>query len=486
MIILSDEEITYARNYYFRKATEEVKHFVDSEKVKKMSKEVDGILYFTGRILPTQEYVVTTPMTDVMKDLTSSTFCVPIVDKFSPIAFSIINDVHWNDDVASHSGVETVLRYVLKSAYIIEARDLVTYVRKRCERCRFLLKRTVEVAMGPISKHNLTIAPAFYVTQLDIAGPFKAYSPHNKRATIKVYLVVFCCATTSTTNIKVMDDYSTPSFIQAYIRLSSEVGYPKTLLPDEGSQLIKGCENMKLNFADLKYQLHLQENCDFRPCPVGGHNVHGRVERKIQDIKKSIEKTIKDQRLSILEWETLGSEIANTINDLPIGLGSKVSNLESLDLLTPNRLKLGRNNNRSPVGPLELSCDLNKFLTMNQKIFDTWFDCWLVSYVPTLVDQPKWFKKDRDIKEGDIVIFPKEEKMISGRYQYGMVDSIEQGTDNMIRAVNIRFRNSNETTDRTTRRSVRNLVVIHMVDELDLHKVMYDAALAADCNLVKV
>ena len=68
------------------------------------------------------------------------------------------------------------------------------------------MKRTIEVAMGPISQHNLTIAPAFYITQLDIAGPFKAYTPHNKRATIKVYFVVFCCATTSTVNIKVMDD----------------------------------------------------------------------------------------------------------------------------------------------------------------------------------------------------------------------------------------------------------------------------------------
>ena len=485
MVILSDDEITHARKYFFSKATEEVKHFVGENKVKKISKEVDGILYFTGRILPTQEYVVTTPMTDVMTDLTSTSFCVPLVDKCSPLAFSIINDVHWNHDVANHSGVETVLRYTMKVAYIIEGRDLVAFIRKRCERCRFLLKRTVEVAMGPISRHNLTIAPAFYITQLDIAGPFKAYTPHNKRATIKAYLVVFCCATTSTVNIKAMDDYSTPSFIQAYIRLSSDVGYPKTLLPDEGSQLVKGCENMNLNFADLKYQLHLHENCDFRPCPVGGHNVHGRVERKIQDIKKSIEKTVSNQRLSILEWETLGSEIANTINDLPIGLGSKVANLESLDLLTPNRLKLGRNNNRSPVGPLELSCDLNKFLTMNQQIYDTWFECWLVSYVPTLVDQPKWFKKDRDIKEGDVIIFPKEEKVISGRYQYGMIDSVEHGPDNLVRAVQVRYRNSNETTDRITRRSVRNIVVIHMVDELDLHKVMYDASLAVDCHLVQ-
>ena len=56
-----------------------------------------------------------------------------------------------------------------------------------------------------------------------------------------------------------------------------------------------------------------------------------------------------------MEWETLGSEIANAINDLPIGLGSKVANLEHLDLLTPNRLKLGRNNNRSPVGLKQIS-----------------------------------------------------------------------------------------------------------------------------------
>ena len=56
--------------------------------------------------------------------------------------------------------------------------------------------------------------------------------------------------------------------------------------------------------------------------------------------------------------------------------------------------------------------------------------------------------------------------------------------DIMIRAVNIRFRNSNESTDRTTRRCVRSVVVIHMVDELDLHKVMFDAAMAVDGQLV--
>ena len=88
------------------------------------------------------------------------------------------------------------------------------------------------------------------------------------------------------------------------------------------------------------------------------------------------------------------------------------------------------------------------------------------------------------MKVGDVVIFPKEEKAISGRYQYGIVDSLEHGADQMIRAVCIRFRNASEAFDRTTRRSVRSIVVIHMVDELELRKVMFDAAMAADCHFV--
>ena len=40
-----------------------------------------------------------------------------------------------------------------------------------------------------------------------------------------------------TTSIKVMEDYSAISFVQAFIRFSSDAGYPKMLLIDEGSQL---------------------------------------------------------------------------------------------------------------------------------------------------------------------------------------------------------------------------------------------------------
>ena len=164
--------------------------------------------YITVRILPTEKIQAASEMTEVMKGLCPSTFCVPLLYKHSPLADSIVNEVHWHLAAVKHSGIETVWRYVLKIAYIIFGRDLVKKIKVQCERFRHLRKKTIIVRMGPISKYNVMIAPSFDGTHVDIFGPLKAYSMHHKR-TIKIWLIVYHCIFTSTTSLKVMDDYST-------------------------------------------------------------------------------------------------------------------------------------------------------------------------------------------------------------------------------------------------------------------------------------
>ena len=154
--------------------------------------------------------------TDAMLDLSSSTFCVPIMNRNSAIAFSIVRDVHWNDPVYQHSGVESTHVTVLKKVFIIEERLLVKMIKKSCAKCRYINKKTIEAIMGPLSKTSLAIASGFYSTQLDLSGPYKSYSPAHKRTTVKVWLVVYCCCSTSAVMINVMDDYSSPAFIQAF------------------------------------------------------------------------------------------------------------------------------------------------------------------------------------------------------------------------------------------------------------------------------
>ena len=111
-----------------------------------------------------------------------------------------------------------------------------------------------------------------------------------------------------------------------------------------------------------------------------------------QTDKKSLQINMKNERLSVIQWETLMQHISNSVNNLPIGVKNKVEKLENLDIITPNRLLLGRNNNRCPNAPLEISNDYKRIIETNANIFKAWFKAWLISYVPSLIERPKWHK----------------------------------------------------------------------------------------------
>ena len=163
-------------------------------------------------------------------------------------------------------------------------------------------------------------------------------------------------------------------------------------------------------------------------------------------------------------------QISNSINNMPIGLRNRRSNLEQLDLITPNRLLLGRNNDRCPNKPLILCPDHKRIIESNEKIFRAWFNAWLVSFVPTLVERPKWCTSDGDIKIGDIVLFLKSEKEFDLQYQYGILSKVHTGKDGKNRKVEVEYQNSNEGLKRKTHRGSRDLVIVHPVDELDIYE----------------
>ena len=149
-VILTDEELLKAKNDYFWKASLEVKHFMRPSEYENSSVEKDGIIYHTGRILPIERIGGADRMSEAMRDLSTTSFCVPVVYKHSPLACSIVNVVHWHSKIARHTGIETVWRYVLKTAFIFSGRKLVKKFKVNCSRCRYLRKKFIDVEMGPL------------------------------------------------------------------------------------------------------------------------------------------------------------------------------------------------------------------------------------------------------------------------------------------------------------------------------------------------
>ena len=75
--------------------------------------------------MPSQKLDNECHLADVCLDLSMNSFFVPLVDKYSPVAYAIVNEVHWFDFDVFHSGNETVLRNVSKIAHIFGGRSIV-------------------------------------------------------------------------------------------------------------------------------------------------------------------------------------------------------------------------------------------------------------------------------------------------------------------------------------------------------------------------
>ena len=96
-----------------------------------------------------------------------------------------------------------------------------------------------------------------------------------------------------------------------------------------------------------------------------------RVEQRIRTLRESLEKISVSgtHPKTALQWETLLALISNTVDNVPIAKGN-VSSLSNVGykIITPNGLKLGRNNNRSLEGAgfkLDMSGNLTNILEQN-------------------------------------------------------------------------------------------------------------------------
>ena len=57
---------------------------------------------------------------------------------------------------------------------------------------------------------------------------------------------------------------------------------------------------MRLDFQDLQFRLHKESCVELQLCPVGGHNMHGKVERRIRHVRESLAESVSNERLSVI------------------------------------------------------------------------------------------------------------------------------------------------------------------------------------------
>ena len=137
---------------------------------------------------------------------------------------------------------------------------------------------------------------------------------------------------------------------------------------------------MEISAVDLETALTVKHKVglEFEMCPPGAHHHQGMVERSIKEIKKVFQVVFGGLKLDILSYETAFSFVANELNNFPVCLGSKTECLNKLDVITPNRLIVGRNNRAALSGQPDLNQPASRLIKQNRQVEESWWACSLL------------------------------------------------------------------------------------------------------------
>ena len=478
--LLSDEALHLALLYLFRKGSAEVKQFNSHSVVQKIAIERDGILLSKGRLLDGMNFVETGELGDLDMGTLGVKVNTPVLDRFSPLSYCIAQYVHWS--LSKHRGIETNNRMSMEHVSIIQGMNLYREIAEECLRCKMKRKKFLEVPMGPVAQDQLVLAPPFYITMIDLFGPVESYVPGFERHTrnrqvleSKMYIMVAVCVTTKVVNLQALEGRKTHEIIDGFTRLCAEVGVPTKVHVDDESGAVAGFKAAELDILDLQHKLRTQFGISFETCPVSGHFQHGLAERIIRSIQETFDdQKLKKKRLHSMGWQTFCKLAENAYNNLPIGYSHSryQDNTELLKILTPNMLRVGRINSRALQGPVRLPTNKKELLQHVEKLYGGWFKVFKETVVPRLIQQPKWFKIDQDLKEKDIVYFEKRESALGSSWTVGEVDQVIVGRDGLIRRAVIKYFNASENDPEKakyhpqfTDRAVRSLIKLWSIDD---------------------
>lgn len=204
-----DRCMNLALLYLFRKASGEVREFNSVGYIKKHMIEQEDILLSRNRMTTGLDYVHTGELNINLGSL-GIKVQAPVIDRFSPLAYSIGQHVHWK--LAPHRGVETQNRISLEHVSIIQSMSLFKELSEECIRCRMRRKKLLEAKMGPIKPEQVTIAPPFWACLIDLFGPYQVYVPGFERQTrnrkvldCQAWILAVVCPTTILVNLQVVE-----------------------------------------------------------------------------------------------------------------------------------------------------------------------------------------------------------------------------------------------------------------------------------------
>ena len=231
--------------------------------------------------------------------------------------------------------------------------------------------------------------PPFYHTACDYFGPYTLKIGRNKTA--KLYGVLFTCLNTRAVHLEMAVDCSTMEFLQVLRRFCAIRSQPSLMMTDNGTQFV-GAEKELRQMVNGLNQLQIQEFCAEKgmhwkfTTPAAPHQ-NGCAEAVVKTCKNALRNAIGSQLLTPFELYTVFLEVANLVNQRPIG---RVPNdPDDGGYISPNHMPLGRASPEVAQGPFKESRNPRHRVEFGERVVESFWKRWKRDVFPTLVPRRK-------------------------------------------------------------------------------------------------
>jgi hypothetical protein len=376
----------------------------------------------------------------------------------------------------THKGRDSTLSRFRFQYWTPHGSKLAQQVKNQCPLCKLRDRILINQQMGSIPLLRLKPAPAFCNTMVDIFGPFAIRGEVQKRITGKGYGIIFTDLCSRAVHIEAAFGYDTQSFLLAFTRFISIRGYPNHMFSDPGSQLVAADSELREAWNSIDHSriehIGAEKGMTWHFGPGDSSWYQGAVESLISGVKRSLKFTMsKNFRLSSNEFMTVCYEVANVLNERPLGTCPGPDS--PINILTPNCLLLGRATAKNPGGWQPIT-DVKSRFTYTQQVADEFWKHWTQHYIPTLVHQQKWHTSCRNLQIGDVVVVG--DNTFKGDYRLARVVEATPGEDGLVRRVSLAYKNYRVgekiheykgCKDTVITRGVRRLSLVVPVEQLE-------------------
>ena len=303
----------------------------------------------------------------------------------------------------NHEGVAGTLAASRAHVWILKGRYLARKIVQACVYCRAKHSKLQTQQMGALPAERLSMGSRpFQSVCLDLLGPTLVRAMTNKRATMKVWPIIFVCQSTGAVHAEVMHDYGTQAFLLQWSRFTAVRGVPGVVVSDCGSQL-KTVKNTvaypeaqdpkNWNWGEVEAE-GARVGTSWEFVPPGAQFRNGLAERRVAALKSTLNhlmaNTIIAEKptLQYAELQVLLSRAANVVNDRPIGVRSLTE--DELVPLTVNQLLLGRT---AAVEPPQIEVNPEGYVAADQyikELMTVWWKLWRQRALPHLLPYYKW------------------------------------------------------------------------------------------------